>query len=160
MSRSSHRSHAALAAAPLAGDALTLGGEPVTRIAERVGHTPFYAYDRAAIDARVKQLRATLPSGLSLHYAVKANPMPAVVGHLAGLADGLDVASAGELHVALDAGAAPGDISFAGPRASATRSCAPPSPQALPSTRSRRASSSGSRAPAMRSASGRRSHCG
>jgi len=50
-----------------------------------------------------------------LHYAVKANPMPAVVGHLAGLVDGLDVASAGELRVALDTGTHPRDISFAGP---------------------------------------------
>lgn len=115
MSRNSERAHAALASAPVADDALTLGGEPVARIAERVGRTPFYAYDRRAIGARVEQLRGTLPPGLSLHYAVKANPMPAVVGHLAGLVDGLDVASAGELRVALDAGVGPGDISFAGP---------------------------------------------
>jgi len=115
MSRNRDRAHAALASAPVVDDTLTLGGEPVHRIAERVGSTPFYAYDRAAISTRVEQLRAALPQGLSLHYAVKANPMPALVAHLAGLVDGLDVASAGELRVALDAGAPPGDISFAGP---------------------------------------------
>jgi diaminopimelate decarboxylase len=46
---------------------------------------------------------------------MKANPMPAVVGYMAGLVDGIDVASAGELKVALDAGTDPREISFAGP---------------------------------------------
>jgi diaminopimelate decarboxylase len=46
---------------------------------------------------------------------MKANPMPEVVKHLAGLTDGLDVASAGELAVALATGTDPRDISFAGP---------------------------------------------
>jgi len=38
-----------------------------------------------------------------------------VVGYMAGLVDGIDVASAGELKVALDAGTDPREISFAGP---------------------------------------------
>ena len=46
---------------------------------------------------------------------MKANPMPALVCHMAGLVDGIDVASAGELMVALDAGANPQEVSFAGP---------------------------------------------
>ena len=46
---------------------------------------------------------------------MKANPMPALVCHMAGLVDGIDVASGGELKVALDAGADPREISFAGP---------------------------------------------
>jgi len=46
---------------------------------------------------------------------VKANPMPALVGFIRPLVDGLDVASAGEMAVALDAGADPGHLSFAGP---------------------------------------------
>jgi diaminopimelate decarboxylase len=46
---------------------------------------------------------------------MKANPMPEVVAHLARLVDGLDVASAGELGIALEAGAPAGSISFAGP---------------------------------------------
>ncbi|MCB1843632.1 MAG: pyridoxal-dependent decarboxylase, exosortase A system-associated, partial [Halioglobus sp.] len=50
---------------------------------------------------------------------MKANPMPAVVRHLAGLTDGLDVASASELRVALATGAHPSTISFAGPGKSA-----------------------------------------
>ncbi len=94
---------------------LVVGGERLSVLAARVGQTPFYAYDRAALRARVAHLRAALPQGIQLHYAMKANPMPAVVGLMAQLVDGIDVASAGELKVALDAGARPHEISFAGP---------------------------------------------
>lgn len=94
---------------------LCIGGVPLSRLAARVGSTPFYAYDRAAITRRVAELRAELPATLRLSYAIKANPMPAVVQHLCGLVDGLDVASAGEMAVALDAGMAPARVSFAGP---------------------------------------------
>jgi diaminopimelate decarboxylase len=96
------------------------GGIPISRLAERVGRTPFYAYDRAAISARVRALRDALPETLHLHYAIKANPMPAVVQHLSSLTDGLDVASAQEMMVALDTGVAPERISFAGPGKSAS----------------------------------------
>ena len=92
-----------------------VGGQPLSLLAERVGQTPFYAYDRSLIRARVADLRSWLPTGVKLHYAMKANPMPALVGLMAGLVDGIDVASAGELKVALDAGADPHEISFAGP---------------------------------------------
>ncbi|TAN75403.1 MAG: pyridoxal-dependent decarboxylase, exosortase A system-associated, partial [Gallionella sp.] len=88
---------------------------PLTRLAEQVGSTPFYAYDRRLISGRVELLRATLPADIHLHYAIKANPMPAVVQHLAGLVDGFDVASAGEMKVVLDTPMPPGKISFAGP---------------------------------------------
>ncbi|HRF74381.1 MAG TPA: pyridoxal-dependent decarboxylase, exosortase A system-associated [Accumulibacter sp.] len=92
-----------------------VGGLPLRRLAARVGQTPFYAYDRQLLTRRVAELRAALPAALKLHYAMKANPMPALVCHLAGLVDGIDVASGGELKVALDAGADPAEISFAGP---------------------------------------------
>ncbi|MHB1198056.1 MAG: pyridoxal-dependent decarboxylase, exosortase A system-associated [Polaromonas sp.] len=94
---------------------LVVGGERLSLLAARVGQTPFYAYDRALLRARVAELRGVLPGTVKLHYAMKANPMPAVVGLMAGLVDGIDVASAGELKVALDAGANPQEVSFAGP---------------------------------------------
>ena len=94
---------------------LVVGGERLSTLAARVGQTPFYAYDRGLLRARVAELRMALPSGVKLHYAMKANPMPAVVAFMARLVDGVDVASAGELKVALDAGADPAEISFAGP---------------------------------------------
>lgn len=94
---------------------LLVGGIPLAQLVARVGQTPFYAYDRALLQARVAELRAALPPSIKLHYAMKANPMPAVVSWMTGLVDGIDVASAGELKVALDAGADPKAISFAGP---------------------------------------------
>ncbi len=94
---------------------LCVGNVPLSRLAERVGQTPFYAYDRQLLVQRVASVRAALPAGVGLHYAVKANPMPALVGFMRPLVDGLDVASAGEMAVALDAGADPQDVSFAGP---------------------------------------------
>ncbi|MCP5248725.1 MAG: pyridoxal-dependent decarboxylase, exosortase A system-associated [Candidatus Accumulibacter sp.] len=94
---------------------LVVGGIGLGRLAARVGQTPFYAYDRQLLTRRITELRHALPETVKLHYAMKANPMPALVGHLARLVDGIDVASAGELKVALDAGAAPREISFAGP---------------------------------------------
>lgn len=100
---------------PVINDCLQIGGIPLTQLAARVGQTPFYAYDRRLLDERVALLRNRLPPAIELHYAVKANPMPAVAQHLAGLVDGLDVASLGELSVALDTGMDPAEISFAGP---------------------------------------------
>ena len=100
---------------PVQGNELLVGGIPLTRLAARVGQTPFYAYDRALLTRRATELRAALPAGIKLHYAMKANPMPAVVTHMAGLVDGIDVASGLELNVALDSGADPREISFAGP---------------------------------------------
>ena len=94
---------------------LLVGGQRLSVLAERVGQTPFYAYDRGLLRARVAELRAGLPEGIELHYAMKANPMPALVALMAGLVDGIDVASAGELQVALNAGADPHEVSFAGP---------------------------------------------
>ena len=107
--------HAAMDQFEVRDGQLHIGGQPLTRIAERVGRTPFYAYDRGLLRRRVAELRAALPRQVKLHYAMKANPMPAVVGLMAGLVDGIDVASAGELAVALDAGADPAEVSFAGP---------------------------------------------
>lgn len=94
---------------------MTVGGVAIDRLAERAGGTPFFAYDRALLSERVALLRAHLPAGLDLSYAVKANPMPAVVQHLSGLVDSLDVASSAEMLAALDTPMPPERVSFAGP---------------------------------------------
>jgi len=94
---------------------LLVGGVPLDKLALQVGQTPFYAYDRQLITDRVKYLRDSLPHDIHLHYAIKANPMPAVVQHFATLVDGFDLASAGEMKVALDTTMAREHISFAGP---------------------------------------------
>lgn len=107
--------HAPLLQFPVHDHCLYLGGMPITRLAERVGSTPFYAYDRGKITEKVASLRKYLPEGILLHYAMKANPMPAVVQHLARIVDGIDVASLGEMKTALDTSLVPNKISFAGP---------------------------------------------
>jgi diaminopimelate decarboxylase len=94
---------------------LCVGSVPVTRLAQRVGSTPFYAYDRALLTQKVESLRAIMPNDLRLHYSIKANPMSAVVQHMARLVDGLDVASSGELKIALETEMPTEKISFAGP---------------------------------------------
>jgi diaminopimelate decarboxylase len=94
---------------------LLISAQPLSRLAARIGRTPFYAYERELISRRVAELRTLLPPQVKLHYALKANPMPALASHLAPLVDGVDIASAGELKLALDAGVAPRNISFAGP---------------------------------------------
>jgi diaminopimelate decarboxylase len=107
--------HPSLAAFPWVGGQLAIGGVPLRRLAERVGSTPFFAYDRGLLDQRVEVLRKALPPAVNLSYAMKANPMPAVVQHLASLVDALDVASAREMNIALDTPLRPEQISFAGP---------------------------------------------
>lgn len=119
MSEKSLPVHAPMEQFPVVDNCLQIGGRALTDIAHEVGGTPFYAYDGAVMAAQVARLRRELPPGLHLHYAMKANPMPEVVAHLAQLTDGLDVASAGELRVALATGIEPRRISFAGPGKSA-----------------------------------------
>jgi diaminopimelate decarboxylase len=94
---------------------LQIGGRPLTALAQEIGRTPFYAYDKKLLSERVALLRQHLPPEVHLHYAIKANPMPAVVQHLAKLTNGLDVASAREMQIALEIGTEPARISFAGP---------------------------------------------
>ncbi|SCX07173.1 pyridoxal-dependent decarboxylase, exosortase A system-associated [Mycolicibacterium fluoranthenivorans] len=94
---------------------LVIGGMTLERLATRVGSTPFFAYDRGLLTTRVEQLRSAIPAPIHLSYAVKANPMPAVVQHLAGLVDSMDVASTGEMATVLDTVMPAGRVSFAGP---------------------------------------------
>lgn len=94
---------------------LMLADIPLSTHVQRVGKTPCYLYDRSKLSERVQSLRSVLHPGIHIHYAMKANPMPALVCHMAQCVDGLDVASAGELHVAMDTGMSASEISFAGP---------------------------------------------
>ena len=70
-----------------------------------------FVYDRALIAARIAAVRAAFP-GVELHYAVKANPLPALLDWIAEHVDGFDVASAGELALVAHTG---WPIGFAGP---------------------------------------------
>lgn len=107
--------HTEMSGYPVKDNVLHVGGLSVIDVAERVGSTPLFVYDSTLIEERVAELRTAFPADIHLHYAMKANPMPEVVALLAGLTDGLDVASAGEMDVALATGTVPRNISFAGP---------------------------------------------
>ena len=77
--------------------------------------TPCFVYSRAMIEARMAALRVHIPERVGVHYAIKANSFPPLLKLMSQLADGLDIASGGELAMALAAGANPAHISFAGP---------------------------------------------
>ncbi|ARU56207.1 diaminopimelate decarboxylase [Oleiphilus messinensis] len=90
-------------------------GKDLRDIANIAGSTPFYVYNRDIIEQKVNHFRAFIPDRIKLHYAIKANPMPALVCFAASLVDGLDVASQKELRAALASGISAKTISFAGP---------------------------------------------
>ncbi len=99
---------------PGSGRELLVGGLPVSELVERHG-TPLYVYDTATMDRQLSRLRAALPTGFSVWYSVKANPNPAVVRHFLGRGCGLEVASGGELGIALAAGCPAQRVFYAGP---------------------------------------------
>lgn len=74
--------------------------------------TPCFIYDFAVVREKIAAFRTAFPD-VGLHYAMKANPLPAFVGAMVPLVDAIDIASAGEMDIARAAGAT--DMSFAGP---------------------------------------------
>ena len=77
--------------------------------------TPCYLYFLDIIKNRVEKLKNHLPSCVSIHYAIKANPHPAILTYLASLGLGADTASVGELNAAMNSGMLPERIEFSGP---------------------------------------------
>lgn len=96
------------------GSELAIGGRPARELVEE-GGTPLFVYSAQLIRDRVAQLRKALPGRISIHYAVKANPYSDILKLFLGLVDGFDIASGGELELAIAAGINPVDVSFAGP---------------------------------------------
>ncbi len=94
---------------------LVIGGCTASALVERAGGTPLFAYSADLIRARVAQLRAAMPDRLRIHYAIKANSYGPILDLMAGLVDGFDIASGGELRMAEAAGLPADRISFAGP---------------------------------------------
>ena len=94
---------------------LVVGGRAASALVREAGETPLFVYSAGAIRDRVAGLRRAMPERLKLHYAIKANPFAPLLGLMRELVDGFDIASAGELALALAAGQEAGAISFAGP---------------------------------------------
>jgi len=94
---------------------LAIGGRKASDLVAQGGQTPLFVYSQERIAARVAELRAALPAQVALNYAVKANPYGPVLQVMAGLVDGFDIASGGELAMVTAAGIDPARVSFAGP---------------------------------------------
>lgn len=90
------------------------GGISISEIARRYG-TPLYLYHGGMIVDRVRRVRAALGEGMEVSYSLKANPSLAVARLTREGGAGAEVASAGELILAREAGFVPEDIVFAGP---------------------------------------------
>lgn len=101
----------AKAAGPIPSEFTSL---PVEEWVAEAGGTPLYVYDMRVVAARIARLKAALPQGVDVHYAVKANPFAPLLERIAPLVAGMDVASAGELERALVVMAAK-HVSMAGP---------------------------------------------
>jgi len=97
------------------GGELAIGGRTASALVEQAGGTPLFVYSADMIRRRVAELRAAMPARLRVHYAVKANPFGPLLELMTELVDGFDIASEGELRMALAAGQDPGRIGFAGP---------------------------------------------
>jgi len=93
---------------------LLIGGRRADALVAEAGDTPLFVYDLALVDRRIADFRTAFP-GIHLHYAIKANSYAKLLSHVAKQVDGLDVASGGELRLALEAGADSRKVSFAGP---------------------------------------------
>ncbi|MGX7895096.1 pyridoxal-dependent decarboxylase, exosortase A system-associated [Tsuneonella sp. HG222] len=94
---------------------LAIGGRTASALVDEAGGTPLFVYSAGLIRARIASLRAAMPERLRIHYAIKANSFAPVLGLMAGLVDGFDIASGGELAMAQAAGLPADRISFAGP---------------------------------------------
>jgi diaminopimelate decarboxylase len=94
---------------------LAIGEHMASALVEQAGGTPLFVYSADLMGRRMSDLRSAMPERLRIHYAMKANPYEPVLELMAGLADGFDIASQGELEMALAAGVPAARISFAGP---------------------------------------------
>lgn len=93
---------------------LCVDGLSVRELAERF-ETPLYVFSAAALRRRVQRVREALGEAIELLWSVKANPSLAVTTCLREAGAGAEIASLGELEVALAAGHAPAALRFAGP---------------------------------------------
>jgi diaminopimelate decarboxylase len=91
---------------------LVLGGVPAAELAATHG-TPAYIVDEPELRARARAYKTAFsrhPGQVQVVFASKAFPCTAVLRAINEEGLGADVASAGELHLALKAGVAPSDI--------------------------------------------------
>jgi diaminopimelate decarboxylase len=76
---------------------------------------PAFIYFKKIVQRKYGELLDCLPGGFEIHYAFKANPNQDVVGFIRSLGAGADVASLGELRLAMETGYPIEKIEFSGP---------------------------------------------
>ena len=90
------------------------GNQPVSKLMEG-REQPAYIYDQALLLDNIATLKSALPSGIELHYAIKANSNKDILSITSKAVDGFDVASLIEMEAAIKSGMTEHNISFAGP---------------------------------------------
>lgn len=83
--------------------------------AVRIYDTPLYIYDEKVIRKYIRDLKNALPKNSSLYYSIKANPLKGICKIVNSENCGIEIASKGELSIALDCGFLPDNIIFSGP---------------------------------------------
>jgi len=96
------------------GTPLTIGGLAVSELLEQFG-SPLYVFDAAVLRARLLAVQQAFGANVHVLWSVKANPSLAVTQCLRLAGAGAEIASLGELHVALAAGHDASALRFAGP---------------------------------------------
>ena len=91
-----------------------VGGINVLSLVKEYG-TPLYVYDLEIIRKQYNALKRSLPLEVKIFYAIKANPNPHICAFLRSLGAGAEIASAGELYIALKAGFSGEEIVYNGP---------------------------------------------
>jgi len=95
------------------GNELLVGDIPATRLVREFG-TPLFVYDQQIMHRQWERLRAAFPN-FAIYYSVKANPNFNLLTFFLAQGAGLEIASAGELYLAREAGCPPDRMFFAGP---------------------------------------------
>ncbi len=83
-------------------------------LAQKYG-TPLYAYDGDKIVSQFKKLKSCLPEEMEIFYSMKTNPLLGICQLFKSLNSSIEVASCGELFIALSAGFLPEQIIFTSP---------------------------------------------
>jgi len=93
---------------------LLIGGLLATDLVERFG-SPLYVFDSEIVRQQWTSVQRAMGPRVEVLHCIKANPSLALAGLLRQSGAGAEVASAGEIHLALAAGHDAGSVQFAGP---------------------------------------------
>ncbi len=93
---------------------LRIDGVDATALVERFG-APLYAFSAGVLRQRLASVQAALGPRVTVLFALKANPNAAVAAVLRAGGAGAEVASAGEIAIAMHAGFDGAAVQFAGP---------------------------------------------